>query len=87
MKRTAEEFKNAAKERGIVNWSMRGCSLCQYPVGFIFHEDKVYWDPGCFCVTPAEKPQLRSWDDVAYYYNLQDHSRVIAEMDAFWGFE
>ena len=86
--RTANEFEDAARERGITEWERdpEGCSGCGYSVGYRFAPNGVFYDVGCWCTGRAPNWEPRTWQDVADFYNMQNHPRVIAEMDAFWGF-
>lgn len=85
-KRTGEDFARAAAERQIARWIIHRCSLCGYPCGYYFADGVVGYDSGCDC-TDGGGLQSRAWDDVAALYNMQKNPRVIAEYDAFWGFD
>ncbi len=88
MKRTAEEFKQAAIKLGISKWDSHECVMCGYMVGYVFGENHelVEFDHGCNC-TGRYVRTPHTWDHVANYYNIQSHQEVIADMDKFWGFE
>jgi len=83
--RKPEEFKQKAIENKIRQWVVRDCSICGYQLKYIFYDDKVTFDPGCYCTSGRE--QTRTWDDISGYYNMQTNKNVIKEMDEFWGFE
>lgn len=85
MSRTAEEFRAQAKERGITKWVVHHCSICNYECGYVIQGDDVFYDSGCNCVrmTPLQR---RSWEDLAFFYNIQKNENVIAQMDKLWGF-
>ena len=36
-----QDFKQKAKERGIVRWIIHYCSMCGYPCGFIIQGDQL----------------------------------------------
>lgn len=85
--RSPVEFENAARERGIVEWRLRGCSICDYQVGYVFRDGDVYWDAGCYCSRIMPPLEPRTSQDVADHYNMQTHPDVIRGYDEFWGFE
>lgn len=87
--RTAQEFKQQAKERNITKWHIRECSICGYPLAYFFSPDfeEVAFDSGCDCTSGGPNYQRRSWESVAEIYNMQTQPDVIKKMDAFWGFE
>ena len=84
--RTAEDFQNAARERGITSWPLHNCTFCRYPVGYVFTAEGVFFDTGCYCVSRMDTPRGESWEIVARHYNQQDNADVIAQYDQFWGF-
>lgn len=83
--RPISDFQLAAAARQIAWWPTRACSLCGYPCGYSCFAAYVIYDAGCYC-TNRDGGELRSWSDVADFYNLQTAASVIADMDAFWGF-
>jgi hypothetical protein len=85
--RTPEEFKQKVKERKVDFWISHPCSMCNYPVGYVFKGKKVFYDNGCYCTNSPSKLTERKWEDVADKYNQQNHPEVIKRMDEFWGFE
>ena len=40
------------------------CSQCEYPCGFYWIDNQLYFDSGCFCLEVKEKPQIRNDDDL-----------------------
>lgn len=84
--RTADEFKRAYEEHGMVHWPIHECTFCHYPVGYTFTPDGVFFDTGCWCVRQMDQPRRESWGAVARQYNMQDHPDVIARYDVFWHF-
>lgn len=85
-KKTGEDFKSQAKLKNITEWHIRNCSICNYPLGYYFHEDgRVFYDNGCDCGF-GKSMNIRSWDNVAEHYNMQDYPSVIEKMNNFWGF-
>ena len=84
MKRSADELQKIAAERGLVAWPIHECTFCHYKVGYVFREDGVFFDTGCWCVRTPDKLRRESWEDVARHYNMQDDARYIASMDEFW---
>lgn len=35
------------------------CYKCQYPVGYIWINDHLYFDVGCFCTDEKKRPKLQ----------------------------
>lgn len=87
--KTAEDFKQQAKEKSINSWHIRDCSMCDYPLLYVFSPDKeeVAFDSGCDCNRGGPNYQMRTWDSIAEHYNMQTHPDVIKEMNIFWGFD
>lgn len=89
VRRSPDEFRVAAKERGIAKWLNHDCALCGYPCSYLFYrfaEQEVLYDAGCNCVPNPSELRPSSWRSVAEHYNMQSNPAVCAEMDAFWGF-
>lgn len=84
--KTGEDFKKQALKHNISYWIMRNCSICDYPLKYVFENGEVYFDSSCNC-TNFYNLQLRSWENVANYYNMQTDENVIKEMDSFWKFD
>lgn len=85
----ADDFKTAAKEKGIIFWPVHNCSICDYECGFLFYEfpgNDVVYDHGCHC-TWKKNFTAQAWDDVAKQYNIQGNKKVMQEYAEFWGFE
>ena len=85
-KRTGADFRAAAEKHGITRWQIHDCSICDYPCGYLFRGDEVFYDSGCDCVTYRSDLHPRSWEDVAEQYNMQSHPAVIEAYDTFWYF-
>ena len=79
------DFQNQAKLKGIIQWHSHNCTFCEYPVGYHFSGEDVYYDNGCDC-TCGQNLNERSWEDVAERYNMQTNADVIKRMNDFWGF-
>lgn len=86
MTRTADEFRQAAEEHGLVSWPINRCTFCGYQCAFVITEGHVYYDAGCWCVRVPDKLRPTSWGEVADHYNRQDNADVIAQMDEHWHF-
>lgn len=85
MTKTAEDFKQKVKEKGITKWFIHSCSFCNYPCGFLFKQDGTAWyDAGCDC--SRQPPSPSNFDEVAELYNMQSNPEFIQTMDEFWGF-
>jgi len=81
-----EDFKRQAKEKNITRWNIHDCYMCGYQCGYIIRGDKVFYDSGCDC-TGGSPLQIRSWEDLTGFYNMQNSKKYINEMDKFWGFD
>ena len=86
--RQAEEFRTAAEKQQITRWIIRKCSLCDYPLAYdITGHGIVTFDAGCDCIRGPMVVHDSSFEEIAEFYNLQINSKLIAEMDALWGFD
>ena len=86
--RTVDEFQKAVADRGLSRFILRDCSMCGYPLGYVFHADgRLGFDSGCDCVTYGPVVRDREWDELADHYNRQSNAEYIATMDEFFGFE
>jgi len=70
---------------GLTKWPVHVCAHCRCECNYVFVNGKVFYDASCRCL--SDKMERTSWEEVAEHYNTQRCSQVIAEMDAFWGFE
>lgn len=84
--KSPEEFKIQADKLNIENWPTRACSICGYPMEYVFIGGNVFYDSGCDC-TSRMCLEPRTWHDIAYRYNSQQDAEVIKEFDRFWGFD
>ena len=69
------------------------------PIGYIISNNDVYFESGCDC-SPGSL-ELRSWDDIADFYNLNAGAddvnermekypkfrEYVREVNEFWGFD
>lgn len=69
MIKSADELKAQAALKGITFWPVHDCSICGYTCGYYLYLEKPYYDSGCNCVY-SQNLDPRSWEDVAYTYNL-----------------
>lgn len=85
--KTAEDFKGQAEKHGIERWDLRDCSICHYPLAYIFMNSDVFFDSGCYCTGSVPNLHRRAWQDIADHYNMQTSETYIKTMDDFWKFE
>lgn len=77
---TPEEVQAEVEKRGITYWSLRNCSICGSPIGYLFERGEVGFDSNCDC-TPYRSPiQLRDYHDVACQFNMQTHPGIAEKM-------
>ncbi len=86
--KTGLDFQNAAKIKRINSWHIRDCSMCKYPIKYLFAHDyeKVWIDTGCYC-TRTQTIRGSSWASIAENYNMQENEQYINELNEFWGFD
>lgn len=98
--KTANDFKQAAREKNITFWGVHNCSMCGYECGYVIQGDYVSYDAGCNC-TYGSGLEPRSWEDLAAAYNLnagapdvEERSKKhpafaesVKEDREFWGFK
>lgn len=72
MKVTAQEVEEAVKKSGITRLHIRDCSICSYPLEYLFAENgAVGFDAGCDCVN-YRNVRLSSYQAVADHVNIQN---------------
>lgn len=84
--KTGSDFKTAVKKHRITHWNSIRCPFCMYKKGYVFIDDKVFYDVGCDCIT-GEDLLKSTWDDVADDYNIQTNPTLIARMDSVFKFK
>lgn len=85
-RKSAEDFRRAAKEHNIVRWGIRDCSICGYGLAYDIDGEKITFDSGCHCVDYQCHIE-RTWQDLADHYNLQTDVATIERYNEFWGFK
>ena len=86
--KTSDDFRNQAIKYNITKWTIRNCSICNFPIGYYFFrypEYEVVFDGGCGC-TSLSNLRPATWQDVADYYNKQTNLEYIKELNLFWKF-
>jgi hypothetical protein len=84
---TGEQLRQKAIEHKITKWTIEECSVCEYPIHYIFDTENVSYDGGCNCSdfeTYRPKYQRSSWNDVAIYINMQTDPNKIKKIKEFW---
>lgn len=74
----------------VIRWPYRNCVICKAPLSIVIYllTDQVFFDPNCECIlNHKDELEQRDWHHIADIYNAQTHPHVIAEMNAFWGFD
>jgi hypothetical protein len=86
--KTAEDFRQAVKDKGIQTWKLRECSICGSDLNYVFSKDQVYYDSNCGCTKYYTEIQLRSYEELARRYNTNlTFPEYIKEIDEFFGFK
>lgn len=68
----ADQIERAVKDRGIMRYSPRSCSICNSPLSYIFSRDgsAAAFDSRCDCGSYSE-PQRQTFVDIADLFNMQ----------------
>lgn len=62
MKETIEKIKESFEKGNTIDFRNRKCLYCDYKVGYILRDYKVYFDRGCYCVPPKQRViEERDW--------------------------
>ena len=77
---TIKQIKDAITAHNLWRWTFHHCSMCGYPVSYLFNEgpDPVF-DGGCDCVRYPSPGRLATWNEVEDLFNRQT-SDVRAQM-------
>jgi hypothetical protein len=93
MIKSPEELKEQATKIGLHRWRVHNCSMCGYPCGYEIHDNEVFYDSGCDCVSYSNI-QPRSWEDLANSYNMNQpennpdiSQKYLDELNDIWKFE
>lgn len=65
-------WKNAIKKAG--KYTLHNCSMCNYPCGWLFENDVLYFDSGCDC-TRSSNYTLTD-DGELMYYLTPEHGHI-----------
>jgi hypothetical protein len=86
--KTAEDFQRQVKEKNIVSWVLRHCSICDAPLAFLFDDDDVFYDANCDCTTYETLPERRTYQDVADIYNRNIiYEKFVRDANEHFGFK
>jgi hypothetical protein len=96
MIKTPHELKEQVQKMGLTHFPVHKCSMCGYPCGYIFSDDRVSYDSGCYCVGGI-KIEERTWEDLADTYNMnqpennpdyaEKHPESFKQYYAIWKFD
>ncbi len=67
---TAQQVKDAMIAQNITWVDCHDCSLCGTMVGWVRHDDRIYFQSSCSCCR-WHPPEPRTWDDAADAINMQ----------------
>lgn len=68
---SAEEVRAAVKKYNIKSWMLRRCSMCGYELRYLFKDDLVGYDTGCFCTNNFGGVRLADYHEIAEFFNMQ----------------
>jgi hypothetical protein len=69
---TPEQVRDSCQRHGISVVRHHECAICKYPVAYVVHLDRLYFDPGCNCIDGCNRGlQPRQWDSAAEWINTQ----------------
>lgn len=77
---SADDVRKAVDEMHIRQWALRRCSMCNFPLRYIFAPQGVFFDSNCDCTSYYTNPQARSLEDVAECFNIQSSDEVRQRM-------
>lgn len=69
-----EIIKHQWKDKKFVTHT---CSQCEYPCGWFWKNEALYYDAGCFCLVEKEEPEKRSPEELKKF--IQDNPEVIEQ--------
>ena len=85
--KTAKDFADAAKKKKLTEWTFRSCSICHYPLKYLFQPNGVFFDQRCDCTGRGPNLQPSSFGHLADLYNMQDSPVYIKELNTLFGFK
>lgn len=86
--KTAEDFKNAVEKNNIREYFPRRCSICSEYFGYVFKDEKIYFDSNCGCFFYKDSACVETtWYDLSTLYNRNlDNKEFTAKMNKKFGF-
>lgn len=67
---TAAEVEAVVREHKLYKYVIRACSMCSYPLGYVFQGSQVGFDAGCDCTTYSAV-YSSSYQELADHFNRQ----------------
>lgn len=74
-----EEFIEALKKKP---FTLRNCSLCEFPLQYWVQDEKLLWQGNCNCTTYSTPPEERDFDSLDFYLTQEDFASKIKEFIA-----
>lgn len=68
---TADQVRDAVRERSITSWMLRRCSMCGTGLNYLFADNGVTYDSNCDCVSYWTPPGKRDFESLAQTFNMQ----------------
>jgi hypothetical protein len=68
---TGEQVKAATLAAGIVQIDHHECFGCGFMVSYSVINEKLFFNPACYCNRYWSPPEPRSWDSAAEWINMQ----------------
>jgi hypothetical protein len=82
---TAAQVRDSCQRNGIRSVRHHECCFCHYVVGYDIQGDRLYFDPGCDCVSYHNGLEPREWSEAAEWINMQATPEERARIAALFG--
>lgn len=82
---TGEQVKQAMIAASIESVDHHKCGFCGFMTRFIRVDDRLFFDAGCYCTRRSHSFEPRSFDDAAYWINMQSSPDVRERLAASFG--
>jgi hypothetical protein len=84
---TANQVKEAMIKANITEVDDHKCHFCGYMTKFSRHGEVLLFDPGCNCIDYKKGWEVRSWQSIADWINMQDNEEARNKIAGMFGLE